>query len=51
LMTSKSVGGLLWKKAFINIGLVMRGQIISRLITINLVTDNIYRGLVFKIVL
>jgi hypothetical protein len=45
------VGRLLWEKAFINIGLVMRGQIISGLITINLVTDNIYRGLVFKIVL
>ncbi len=51
LMTSKTVGRLLWEKAFINIGLVMRGQIISGLITINLVTDNIYRGLVFKIVL
>jgi len=35
----------------INIGLVMCGQIISRLITINLVNDNIYHGLVFKILL
>jgi hypothetical protein len=45
LMTSKSVGGLLWEKAFINIGLVMRGQIIFRLITIILISDNIYHGL------
>jgi len=51
LMTSKNVRGLLWKEAFINIGLVMRGQIISGLITINLVNDNIYYGLVFKIIL
>jgi hypothetical protein len=29
----------------------MRGQIISRLITINLVSDNIYHSLVFKILL
>jgi hypothetical protein len=29
----------------------MRGQIISGLITISLVNDNIYHGLVFKIVL
>jgi hypothetical protein len=29
----------------------MRGQIISGLITINLVSDNIYHGLVFKILL
>jgi hypothetical protein len=50
-MTSKSVGGLLWKKAFINIGLMMRGQITFELIAINLVSDNIYHGLVFKIVL
>jgi hypothetical protein len=49
LMTSKSVGGLLWEKAFINIGLVMHEQITSRLITINLVSDNIYHGLIFKI--
>jgi hypothetical protein len=42
------VGGLLWKKAFINIGLTMCGQIISGLITFSLVTDNIYHGLVFK---
>jgi len=47
----KSVGGLLWEKTFINIGLVMCGQIISRLITISLVSDNIYHGLIFKIVL
>ncbi len=51
LMTSKSVGGLLWEKAFINISLLMHGQIISGLITINLVNDNIYHGLVFKILL
>jgi hypothetical protein len=51
LMTSKSMGGLLWEKAFINIGLVMCGQTISRLITINLVSDNIYHGLAFKIIL
>jgi hypothetical protein len=30
---------------------VMRGQIISKLITISLVSDNIYHGLIFKIVL
>jgi hypothetical protein len=41
---------LMWEKVFINIGLVMHGQIISGLITINLVSDNIYHGLVFKIV-
>jgi hypothetical protein len=29
----------------------MRGQIISGLITISLVSDNIYHGLVFKILL
>jgi hypothetical protein len=29
----------------------MRGQVTSELITINLVTDNIYDGLVFKILL
>jgi hypothetical protein len=51
LMTSKNVGGLLLEKTFINIGLVMRGQIIFGLITINLVSDNIYHGLVFKILL
>jgi hypothetical protein len=50
-MTSKSMGGLLWEKAFININLVMHGQTISRLITINLVSDNIYHGLTFKIIL
>ncbi len=38
--------------AFIyKIGLVMRAQTISGLITINLVSDNIYRGLAFKIIL
>jgi hypothetical protein len=47
----KERGRLLWEKAFINISLVMRGQIISGLITISLVSDNIYHGLVFKIVL
>jgi hypothetical protein len=50
-MISKSVGGLLWDKAFINMGMVMCGQIISRFITISLVSDNIYHGLVFKIIL
>jgi len=39
------------KKTFTNIGLVMRGQITSRLVTINLVSDNIYHGLIFKILL
>jgi len=51
LMTSKSVGGLLREKAFINIGLVMLGQTISGFITINLVSDNIYHGLTFKNIL
>jgi hypothetical protein len=51
LMISKNMGGLLWKKTFTNIGLVMRGQITFGLITINLVSDNIYHGLVFKILL
>jgi len=46
--TSKNMGGLLWEKTFTNIGLVMRGQIASGLITINLVSDNIYHGLVFN---
>ncbi len=50
-MTSKSMGGLLSEKAFTNIGLVMGGQITFGLITINLVSDNIYYGLVFKILL
>jgi hypothetical protein len=50
-MTSKSVGGLLREKAFINISLMMSGQIISKLITISLVNDNIYHGLIFKILL
>jgi hypothetical protein len=50
-MTSKSVGGLLWEKTFTNIGLVMHGQITSRLITVNLVNDNIYHGLVFNFLL
>jgi hypothetical protein len=35
----------------LHIGLVMRGQITFRLITMNLVSDNIYHGLVFKIIL
>ncbi len=51
LMTSKSVGGLLWEKVFTNIGLVMHGQITFGFITINLVSDNIYHGLIFKIIL
>jgi len=38
-------------ESFTNIGLVMRGQITSRLITVNLVSDNIYHGLVFKVIL
>jgi len=51
LMTSKSMGRLLWEKAFTNIGLVMRGQITFGLITTNFVSDNIYHGLIFKILL
>jgi len=51
LMTSENMGGLLWEKAFINIGVVMSGQISSGLITINSVNDNIYHGLVFKVLL
>ncbi len=51
LMTSKSVGGLLWEKTFTNIGLVMHGQITSKLITINLVSDNVCHALVFKTLL
>ncbi len=51
LMTSKSMGGLLWEKSFTNIGLVMRGQIIYGLFAINLVSDNVYHGLVFKTLL
>jgi hypothetical protein len=51
LMISKSARGLLWEKAFINIGLMMCGQIISRLITITLVSDNIYHDLIFKFLL
>jgi hypothetical protein len=39
------------RKTFINIGLVIGGQIISGLITISLVSVNIYHGLVFKIIL
>jgi hypothetical protein len=46
----KECGRVIWEKAFINIGLVMCGQIISKLITISLVNDNIYHGLIFKIV-
>jgi hypothetical protein len=42
---------LMWEKAFTNISLMMRGQIISGLITINLVNYDIYHGLVFKIIL
>jgi hypothetical protein len=45
-MISKSVGRLLWEKAFINIGLAMHGQIIFKLIIISLVS-----GLILKIVL
>jgi hypothetical protein len=41
LMTSKNMGGLMWKKTFTNIGLVMHGQITFKLITINLVSDNL----------
>ncbi len=32
-----------------NIGMVMRGQIIFGLITISLVNDNIYYGLIFNL--
>jgi len=39
-MTSKNMGRLLWEKACTNISLVVRGQITSKLITINLVSDN-----------
>jgi hypothetical protein len=51
LMPSKTMGRLLYKKAFTNIGLVMCGQITYGLITINLVSDNVYHGLVFKTLL
>ncbi len=51
LMISKNVGGLLWEKTFINIGLVMHEQIISGLIIISLVSDIIYHGLVLKALL
>jgi hypothetical protein len=34
-----------------NIGLAMRGQITFRFIIINLVSDNVYHGLIFKILL
>ncbi len=33
------------------VGLVMRGQITSRLITINLVSDNVCHGLILKALL
>jgi len=36
---------------FTNISLVMHGQITSKLITINLVSDNVCHGLVFKTLL
>jgi len=39
------------EKTFINIGMVMNGQISFGLITINLINDNIYHGLVFKVLL
>ncbi len=51
LTISKNMGGLMRGKTFINISMVVRGQITYRLITINLVSDNIYHGLVFKILL
>jgi hypothetical protein len=41
----------LWEKTFINIGLVMCGQITSGIITINLVNDNVCHGLIFKTLL
>jgi hypothetical protein len=40
----KERGRVLSKKTFTNIGLVMRGQITFKLITINLVSDNIHHG-------
>jgi hypothetical protein len=42
---------LLWEETFTNISLVMHGQITFGLITINLVSDNVCHGLVFKILL
>jgi len=47
----KKRGRVVVRKAFINIGLVIGGQIISGLISISLVSVNIYHGLVFKIIL
>jgi hypothetical protein len=47
----KERGRVVVSKAFTNIGPVMRGQIIFGLITINLVSDNTYHGLLFKILL
>jgi len=46
----KERGRVVVRKSF-HIDLVMRGQITYRLITVNLVSDNIYHGLVFKIIL
>jgi hypothetical protein len=51
LMISKNMEGLLWEKTCTNIGLVMHGQITSKLITINLVNDNVYHGLLLKTLL
>jgi hypothetical protein len=50
-MALKSLRRLLCEKTFINISMVMYGQNISKLITISLVSDNIYHGLIFKILL
>jgi hypothetical protein len=44
----KKCGRVAMRKTFTNIGLVMHGQITSRLITINLVSDNVCHALVFK---
>jgi hypothetical protein len=50
-MISKSVDRFLWEKTFTNMCLVMCGQIIFGLITINLVSVNVCHGLIFKVVL
>jgi hypothetical protein len=44
----KECGRVAMREAFKNIGLMMRGQIIYGFITINLVSDNIYHGLIFN---
>jgi hypothetical protein len=47
----KEHGKVAMKEAFTNIGLVMCRQITFGLITINLVSDNVYHGLIFKTLL